>query len=164
MQSKKPSREELSQMRQDMQLIRGRLKIAQRTHLISALTQAAYIVGSGCMLFPPLHPLAAVLFVASAVVSLANKIFVQIKQYQFEDHFKMIARPEGTSGEIKGAKRVLDFVKWQVGWYQETSLLKQLIKVGSHSWKNCIDLGQCVAVLSKAISASRAVFGLIGKI
>ncbi len=152
-----PTQEELLKMRSRIEQMAGRLKVGRTEHLVTGLTAAVSLVGTGCLLFPPLHAVAVVLLIAAAVSTLAVTIFRQVKQYQFEDKLGLIKRPAQTPTKMNLFQRAFDFTKWQVGWYSDKSLVKKLFKAGSTVWENGISLGTFLGSILKVADVARAV-------
>lgn len=155
---KVPTGGDIDAFKKIMKQVKGKLQTDKKLHLFSALTNAVAVAGAVCMLFPPLHPVAAVLLVASAVATLASTLFGQIRRYQFEDHMGLIDRPQLKRWDWK--ERVVDFTKWQLGWYEEKSLVKRFANVGSNLWENGLLAGEAVASILRAVSVFMQAFRL----
>lgn len=155
---KVPTGADIEAFKKMMSQVKGKLQIGKKLHLFSALTNAVAVAGAACLLLPPLHPVAAVLLVASAVATLASTLIEQISRYRFEDHMGMIDRPQPQRWNWKA--RVVDFTKWQLGWYEEKSLIKRLANVGSNLWENGLVAGEAVCSILKAVSVFLQAFRL----
>lgn len=155
---KVPSGADIEAFKEIMENVKGKLKTGKKLHLFSALTNAVAVAGAACLLLPPLHPVAAVLLVASSIAILASTLFENIKRYQFEDRMGMIDRPQPKRWDWQA--RVVDFTKWQLGWYEEKSLIKRLTTAGSNLWENGLLAGEAVGAILKAVSVFLQAFKL----
>ena len=49
--------------------------------------------------------------------------------------------------------RVVDFTKWQLGWYEEKSLIKRLANAGSNLWENGLVAGEALSSILNVVGS-----------
>lgn len=149
-----PTGNNITQMTKDIKFMTGKIETGKKVLIVSVITGLVGLTGTICMLFPPLYPLAMVCVSAAGIASLAKMLFNSINRYRFENNMGMIQRSEGIKAPREVQDYVADYAKWQVGWYNDKSLL--------HRVRNAaINIGQtvmeCVTPLTDTIDAIVAV-------
>lgn len=149
-----PTGNNITQMTKDIKLMTGKMETRKKVLIFSVITGLVGLTGTICMLFPPLFPLAMVCVSAAGIASLAKMLFNSIHRYQFENSLGLIKRHEGTKAPREALDYLADYGKWQVGWYNDKSLLKRMQNAA-------VSIGQtimeCVTPLTDTIDAIVAV-------
>lgn len=124
-----PTENELVGMGKVMERLIGKLQTSKKVHLISALSNALSLGIGVCLLIPAVQPVAVLLICAMGVMKLGNLLFRNIQTYRFENQMQMIARRNQAPGNWRA--RVIDYARWQVGWYDQKSILQRLWNAGT---------------------------------
>lgn len=152
-----PFADDIKKMRQSIDSMVGRLQTRKRIYVITIITRVVNLATMAAILVPPLNPLATILIGATAVSKVATMLYENIHRYQFENRLDMIER-RGQPKPISWKARVIDYAKWQVGWYEKGSLISRLFNSGSLVGSG---LAQNTAALSNVIGAVEAVASMI---
>ncbi|MCE5318024.1 MAG: hypothetical protein LLG04_11795 [Parachlamydia sp.] len=152
-----PTQANLQKMRQCVDNMVGRLQTRKRIYVITIITRVVNLATMAAIFIPPLNPLAAVLIGATAVSKVATLLYDNIHRYRFENRLEMIDR-RGQPKPITWRANLIDYSKWQIGWYEKASLISRLFNSSSLVGSG---LAQNTAALSNILGAVEAVASII---